>query len=141
MRASPLSGKPALGRIRRLLIPILALSGLMFPMSNAAAQQREIVEMNNQVIRLYQSGQKTEAISLAEKSVDKSKATLGADNRVTGILLSQLGNFYREVGRYADAEKTLKTAVAVLERSGQSDIQDLAGALNNLGGVYLNQDI
>ena len=97
MRASLLSGKCAL---RRLLIPIIALSGLMLPMSNAAAQQREIVEMNNQVIRLYQSGQKTEAISLAEKSVDKSKATLGADNRVTGILLSQLGNFYREVGRY-----------------------------------------
>jgi len=141
MRASLLSGKSTLGRIRRLLIPILALSGLMFPMSNAAAQQREIVEMNNQVIRIYQSGQKTEAISLAEKSVEKSKATLGADNRVTGILLSQLGNFYREVGRYSDAEKTLKTAVAVLERSGQSNLQDLAGALNNLGGVYLNQDI
>jgi CHAT domain-containing protein len=113
----------------------------MFPMSNATAQQREIVEMNNQVIRLYQSGQKTEAISLAEKTVDKSRASLGADNRVTGILLSQLGNFYREVGRYADAEKTLKTAVAILERSGQADLQNLAGALNNLGGVYLNQDI
>jgi tetratricopeptide (TPR) repeat protein len=143
MRTSLLSGKSTLRRIclRRLLIPILALSGLMFPMSNASAQQREIVEMNNQVIRLYQSGQKTEAISLAEKTVDKSRATLGADNRVTGILLSQLGNFYREVGRYADAEKTLKTAVAVLERSGQADIQNLAGALNNLGGVYLNQDI
>ena len=141
MRASLFSGKSALRCIRHLLIPILALAGLMFPMSNASAQQREIVEMNNQVIRLYQSGQKTEAIALAEKSVDKSRATLGADNRVTGILLSQLGNFYREVGRYADAEKALKSAVAILERSGQADIQNLAGALNNLGGVYLNQDI
>src|ERR1700742_182322 len=138
MRASLLSGKSAL---RRLLIPILALSGLMLPMSNASAQQREIVEMNSQVIRLYQSGQKTEAIALAEKSVDKARSTLGADNRITGILLSQLGNFYREVGRYADAEKALKSAVAILERSGQADIQNLAGALNNLGGVYLNQDI
>src|ERR1700744_5983203 len=141
MRASLFSGNSPLRCIRHLLIPILALAGLMFPMSNASAQQREIVEMNNQVIRLYQSGQKTEAIALAQKTVDKSRTTLGSDNRVTGILLSQIGNFYREVGRYADAEKTLKTAVAVLERSGQADLQDLAGALNNLGGVYLNQDI
>src|SRR6201994_4362110 len=141
MRASLLSGKPALGRIRRLLIPILALSGLMFPMSNASAQQREIVEMNDQVIRLYQSGQKTEAIALAEKSVEKSRATLGADNKITATLMSQLGNFYREVGRFADAERMLKGAVATLERIGSSANLELAGALNNLGGVYLNQDM
>jgi tetratricopeptide (TPR) repeat protein len=143
MRASLSSAKSALRRIcpRRFLIPTLVLSALMFPMSNATAQQREIVEMNNQVIRLYQSGQKTEAISLAEKSVEKSRAGLGADNKITLTLMSQLGNFYREVGRFADAENILKTAVAGLERIGPSSNLELAGALNNLGGVYLNQDM
>jgi CHAT domain-containing protein len=134
MRASLLSGK-----CFRLFIAVFALS--MFPMSNASAQMREIVDMNNQVIRLYQSGQKLDAIALAEKSVDKSRASLGADNKITATLMSQLGNFYREVGRYADAEKILKTAVASLERIGSSANLELAGALNNLGGVYLNQDM
>ena len=126
--------------LRIVLIFTLALPALLLPMSNAFAQ-REIVEMNNQVIRLYQSGQKTEAIALAEKSVEKSRATLGADNKITATLTSQLGNFYREVGRFADAEKTLKTAVAILERNGASANFELAGALNNLGGVYLNQEM
>ncbi len=133
MRASLLSGK-CFG----LFIAFFALS--ILPMSNASAQS-EIVDMNNQVIRLYQSGQKTEAIALAEKSVEKSRASLGADNKITVTLMSQLGNFYREVGRFADAEKILKTAVATLERIGPSANLELAGALNNLGGVYLNQDM
>jgi CHAT domain-containing protein len=138
MRASFLSGKPSIRNIRYRLLIFFALS--IFPMSSVFAQ-REIVEMNNEVIRLYQSGRKTEAIALAEKSVEKSRATLGADNKITATLLSQLGNFYREVGRYADAEKTLKTAVAILERNGAPANLELAGALNNLGGVYLNQEM
>ncbi|HEY2246776.1 MAG TPA: CHAT domain-containing tetratricopeptide repeat protein [Bradyrhizobium sp.] len=142
MRASFLSEAFLFRRasLRIVLIFTLALAALLLPMSNAFAQ-REIVEMNNEVIRLYQSGQKTEAIALAEKSVEKSKATLGADNKITATLTSQLGNFYREVGRFADAEKTLKTAVAILERNGAAANLELAGALNNLGGVYLNQEM
>src|SRR5215472_8477919 len=142
MRASVLAGKFAIRHscLRVLLIGILALPALMLPMSTALAQ-REIVEMNNDVMRLYQSGRKTEAIALAEKSVEKSRATLGADHKITATLLSQLGNFYREVGRFADAEKALKTAVATLERNAASANLELAQALNNLGGVYLNQDM
>ena len=142
MRASFLSGKFLLRRIclRIVLIATLALTALMLPMSNAFAQ-REIVEMNNEVMRLYQSGRKAEAVALAEKSVEKSRATLGADNKITVTLISQLGNFYREEGRFADAERTLKSAVAAFERIGPSANLELAGALNNLGGVYLNQDM
>ena len=86
----------------------------MLPMSNASAQMREIVEMNQQAQRLWMAGRNAEAIALAEKSIEKSKATLGANDKNTGILESQLGNFYREVGRYADAERMLRTAIPVL---------------------------
>jgi hypothetical protein len=44
------------------------------------------------------------------KTVAIAKQRLGADNKVTGILLSQLGNLYRDTGRFADAENVLKTA-------------------------------
>ena len=46
-----------------------------------------------------------------------------ADNKVTGILLSQLGNLYRDIGRFADAEKALKSAVAILERGGGPEVR------------------
>ena len=120
------------------LVVTFAIAALMVPMQDAYAQ-RDLAEKNQQVIRLYQSGQKTEAIALAEQTVAIARSR--GDDKVTAILMSQLGNFYRDVGRFADAENTLKTVVAMLERSGPGSNFALAQALNNLGGVYLNQDL
>ena len=127
-------------RIRFIfLVLTFAIAALIVPMQDAHAQ-RDLAEKNQQVIRLYQSGQKTEAIALAEQTVAIARSR--GDDKVTAILMSQLGNFYRDVGRFADAENTLKTVVAMLERSGPgSNNFALAQALNNLGGVYLNQDM
>jgi CHAT domain-containing protein/tetratricopeptide (TPR) repeat protein len=108
-------------------------------MQNASAQQNEIAALNQRAIQLFQSGRKSEAIALAEKSVEMARTSLGADSKITAVLLSQLGNFYRDAGRFADAEKVLKTAIPPLERTGSGANFDLAAALNNLGGVYLNQ--
>ena len=94
----------------RFILQVLSLAvlALMVPMQDAYAQ-RDIAEKNQQVIRLYQAGQKTEAIALAEQTVAMAKAR--GDDRVTAILMSQLGNFYRDVGRFADAERILKAAI------------------------------
>lgn len=122
-----------------LLVLSLAIAALMVPMQDAYAQ-RELAEKNQQVIRLYQSGQKNEAIALAEQTVAIAKSR--GDDRVTAILMSQLANFYRDVGRFADAENMLKNVVVILERgSGPDSNFALAQALNNLGGVYLNQNM
>src|SRR5580700_772239 len=120
------------------LVSTFAIAALIVPMQDAHAQ-RDLAEKNQQVIRLYQSGQKTEAIALAEQTVAIARSR--GDDKVTAILMSQLGNFYRDVGRFADAENTLKTVVAMLERGGPGSNFALAQALNNLGGVYLNQDM
>ena len=124
-----------------VLVPTLAAIIGMAPVQNASSQQDDLQALNQRVIQLYQSGQKTEAITLAEKTVNLARGKLGADNRTTEILLSQLGNLYRDVGRFADAENALKAAVLILERGGNGPNFDLAAALNNLGGVYLNQEM
>jgi CHAT domain-containing protein/Tfp pilus assembly protein PilF len=136
MRASAYTDR--LGFRFILLVLSLAVLALMVPMQDAYAQ-RDIAEKNQQVIQLYQAGQKTEAIALAEQTVAIAKSR--GDDKVTAILMSQLGNFYRDVGRFGDAENTLKTVVAMLERGGQGSNFALAQALNNLGGVYLNQNM
>jgi tetratricopeptide (TPR) repeat protein len=125
----------------RILLLALAPIILMPSTQSASAHQTDIAALNQQAIRLFQAGRKTEAIGLAEKSVEMARASLGADNKTTAILLSQLGNFYRDAGRFADAERALKTAIPVLERTGTGANFELAAALNNLGGVYLNQDM
>ena len=143
MRASLFVEDLALASLRLIrLALVIALTVLLLPMNDASAQQvqRELVALNNRVKQLWLGGQKNEAIALAEKSVELSKSGLGADNKVTGILESQLGNFYRDVGRFADAERMLKAAIPPLEKGGGPNF-DLAAALNNLGGVYLNQEM
>src|ERR1700726_5349668 len=113
-------------RFRLIFLSLTLAIAALSSMQDATAQS-DLAAMNQQVIRLYQSGQKTEAIALAEKTVAIARQRLGADNKVTGILLSQLGNLYRDTGRFADAENALKTAVAILERTG-SGAQLRAGA-------------
>lgn len=117
---------------------IIALVWLV-PMHHASAQQAELAAMNNRVKQLWVAGDKQAAIGLAEKSVELSRSSLGPNDRTTAILQSQLGHLYGDVGRFADAERTLKAAIPLLEKGGAGANFNLAAALNNLGGVYLNQ--
>ena len=125
-------------RLRFIFVVLsFAIAALIVPMQDAHAQ-RDLAEKNQQVIRLYQSGQKTEAIALAETTVAIARSR--GNDKVTAILMSQLGNFYRDVGRFADAENALKQVIPIFERTGGPNFE-LAQALNNLGGVYLNQEM
>lgn len=140
MRVS-LKGKFVPENFRLALCAILlALAFVIFAMDNSEAQQNNLAALNQRVIRAYQAGQKAEAIALAEQTVTLSRAQFGDNHKNTGLLLSQLGNLYRDSARFADAEKTLKSAVAILER-GSGPNFELAQALNNLGGVYMNQEL
>jgi hypothetical protein len=65
----------------RLILPTSTIViAALTPVQDASAQS-DLAAMNQQVIRLYQSGQMTEAIALAEKTVAIAKQRLGADNR------------------------------------------------------------
>jgi CHAT domain-containing protein/Tfp pilus assembly protein PilF len=144
MRASSdrYSLKSAIGSAARNVRLAWALSFLIgiFAMPPAQSQQDEWPALMQKVLALNQSGQKKEAIALAEQAVSLARTRLGLENRTTAIFLSQLGNLYRDDGRFAEAETTLKSAVAILEH-GNTPTFDLAQALTNLGGVYLNQEM
>ncbi len=139
MRAS-WHGKFSLGNIGFALFFMTLAFTLLIAAMNTSEAQENIAAMNQRVMQLDRAGQKAEAIALAEKTVTLSRAQFGADHKNTGILLSQLGYLYRDSGRFADAENALKTAITVLERGSGPNL-DLAQAINNLGGVYLNQEL
>jgi tetratricopeptide (TPR) repeat protein len=50
-----------------------------------------------------------------------------------------LGDLYREQGRYADAEPLLKRSLTILERALRPNHSDVAIALNDLQGLYQQQ--
>jgi hypothetical protein len=85
---------PPLRMIRLLLL--IALTALSLPINDASAQQatRELVGLVNRSKQLWFAGQRNEAIALAEKSVELSKSSLGADNKITGVVETLLGNYY-----------------------------------------------
>src|SRR5664279_4223552 len=132
---------PAAGiiRFKAILAWALFFSVWILFMQDAHAQQ-DLQALNQRVIQLYQAGQKDEAISLAEKTVEMARSKLGPEHKTTGILLSQLGNLYRDTGRFAEAETALKQVIPIFERTSGPNFE-LAQALNNLGGVYLNQEM
>src|SRR5450432_2732449 len=133
--------KPAAGgtRFKAVLRWALFLPVWILSMQDAHAQQ-DLQAFNQRVIQLYQAGNKSEAISLAEKTVEMARSKLGPEHKTTGILLSQLGNLYRDAGRFAEAETALKQVIPIFERASGPNFE-LAQALNNLGGVYLNQEM
>jgi CHAT domain-containing protein/tetratricopeptide (TPR) repeat protein len=91
-------------------------------------------------LRSTNRGRPKKPLLSPEKNVSLARTRLGPEHKDTGNLLSQLGNLYREDGRFAEAETALKQAVAIQER-GRSPNFELAQALNNLSGVYLNQQM
>ena len=125
MRAS-WHGKSLLGNIGFALFFITLAFTLLIAAMNTSEAQEDLAALNQQVMQLENAGRKAEAIALAEKTVNLSRAQLGADHKTTGILLSQLGYLYRESYRFADAENALKAAVAILER-GSGPIRFGAG--------------
>lgn len=135
-----LHGKSLLGNIVFAFFPAALSFTLLIAAMNPSEAQESIVALNQRSQQLDQAGRKAEAISVAEQAVTLSRQQLGAEHKTTGILLSQLGYFYRDAGRYADAESVLKAAIAVLDRGSGPNL-DLAQAVNNLGSVYLNQEL
>jgi hypothetical protein len=69
-----------ISRFRLILPTSTIVIAALTPVQDASAQS-DLAAMNQQVIRLYQSGQMTEAIALAEKTVAIAKQRLGADNK------------------------------------------------------------
>ncbi len=135
-----LHGKCVPGNIRFASSCIALAFALLIAAMGSSRAQQEIVALNQRSMQLDQAGRKAEAIVAAEQALSLSRQQLGADHKTTGILLSQLGYFYRDSGRYADSENVLKTAITILER-GSGPNPDLAQAINNLASVYLNQEL
>jgi hypothetical protein len=61
---------------------------------------------------------------------------LGSDNPVLGPANNNLGTLYHQLGRYADAERHYKRALAVWEKSLGSDHPDVGAVLFNLASAY-----
>ena len=75
--------------------------------STLFAQSDELHTLNHQVKQLYEAGKYSEAIPLAEKSLELTRAQEGEGSAQTAVRTSWLATLYQGQGRYADAEPLL----------------------------------
>jgi len=85
---------------------------------------------------LEHQGKYAAAVSEFEAALPAATA-FGADDWRLPITLHNLGTVYRETGRYADAERCYRRAIAIFETHQLARKAELAGTLNNLGALDL----
>ena len=107
--------------------------------ASAYAQEALWNELNKKTGTLYQQGQYSEAVKVAEKALKVAEDTFGANHPNVATSLNNLAELYRAQGRYADAEPLYKRALAIQEKALESNHPYVATSLNNLALLYKTQ--
>jgi len=84
---------------------------------------------------LYRTGRLDEAIEIAERSVESSRADSTAEGIDVARRLLDLGAFYFAARRYDGAERAFLEAARICEGKGDAFLPVLATVVNNLGAL------
>lgn len=88
----------------------------------AAAAGTGWLDMNSQVVSLYQAGQYEEALPLAQEALVVAESIYGSDHPYVSTSLNNLAALYRSAGRLDEAETLYRRALAIdLNLFGEQD--------------------
>ncbi|MEQ9233092.1 tetratricopeptide repeat protein [Coleofasciculus sp. E2-BRE-01] len=96
-------------------------------------------QLNQQVFQLYNQGQYTQAVSLAEARLALAQQLWGDDHPDVAQSLNNLAYLYHAQGKLAAAETLYQQALAMTQRLFADDHPYVASSLNNLAGLYQSQ--
>jgi tetratricopeptide (TPR) repeat protein len=105
----------------------------------AQTQLEEAKALYDRVIDLYRAGKFSEAIPLAQRTLELREKALGADHPDVGTTLNSLAVLYQSQGRYAEAELLYKRSLVMAEKALGADHRDVGISLNNLAELYRAQ--
>ena len=103
--------------------------------SNEDSLQKAI-ELNQEVMRLYQQGRYAEAIPHAEKALTIYEKALGPEHPYTALSLNNLAELYGTMSAYDKAEPLYRRSLAIHEKALGPEHPSTALSLNNLAGLY-----
>jgi tetratricopeptide (TPR) repeat protein len=128
----------AVGWVRCAVVSILLAIALSF-FGGAYGQSDDIEALNQRISKLRGGGNYSEAIPLAERSLELTRGQKVEDHPDTAPRMSWLAVLYGAQDRYAEAEPLLKRAPAIFEKTRGPDHRDVGTPLNNLAGLYRDQ--
>jgi tetratricopeptide (TPR) repeat protein len=123
---------PNLPAVRSLAFILSAFVILL----SASPQEARWVQMSQQVGQLREEERITQAISLAQQTVQVAQTTFGPDDRRVGLSLNVLGLLLSDQDDFADAEASLRRALAILQKASGPQSKDAGAPLLNLAHLY-----
>ena len=131
------------GRFRPDVTLVSALLGatlfVLIAMAPAAAQQGDLNAILKRFSELYAAGNYPAALVEAQKLEARVKARFGVNHANYGIALNNLAVVYETQGKYAEAERLFKRALAIREKALGARPPRCGQTLNNLAIVYHEQ--
>ncbi len=103
-------------------------------MTDDVAQQ--IIDLNYQVIRLYNERRYKEATTTSLQACDLARQHFGANHEELANSLSNLAFLYEAQGEYLEAERVYREALTIYRAMPEESALNFAGALNNLAFLY-----
>ena len=105
-----------------------------------ASELAKAQQLNKQAVQLFQQGQYSEAIALAEESLLVVQRILGNRHLIVATSLNNLAVLYQSQGRYEKAELIHVQALKMRKALLGDRHPDVASSLNNLAILYQSQE-
>src|SRR5215468_8115352 len=96
----------------------------------------ELAAINERFKELRLAGKYAEAIPLAMRALELTRARRGENHADTATSMVWLAQLYRDQGRYADAEPLYRRSLTIREKALGPEHPDVAISLSDLAGLY-----
>lgn len=126
-----------LRRISVALIQGLLVASLAIHLS---AQQDDWQSVSARVASLYQHGQYSQALPLAQQALQIAQASWGPEHAKVATSLHNLGDVERALGKSAEAESAYLQELAICKKLSGPESAPVASALNDLAVLYQDQN-
>jgi tetratricopeptide (TPR) repeat protein/CHAT domain-containing protein len=127
----------AMSALHRLAcVLVVTLLVVVTSISGGAQSDDDIAALIRRISELYSAGRFGEAIPLAERSVELTRARKGGEHLDTAATMTWLALLYRSQGRYGEAESLYEGSLALFEKALGPDHPQVATSLNNLALLY-----
>jgi tetratricopeptide (TPR) repeat protein/CHAT domain-containing protein len=126
-------------RIAFVLLLGCAIGNVLLAAAAAAQSADDLEALQRQIAQLYQSGNYSEAMSIAQQALTLGEQRFGPDDARLGTLLNNVATLNKVQRRYAEAEPFYQRALAIQEKALGSEHASVGKTLSELAHLYALQ--
>ena len=98
--------------------------------------ERQVDQLNEQIVQLYRRGLYQQAVAFASQACDLASRHLGDTHPASARSLNNLATLYESMGNYEAAERLYRQVLEINRRATGEQHPSFARSLNNLAALY-----